>query len=178
MCGHSTGNICLQRYTVHRIFYCTNCWFFYSLVGRLWTSCRQTLSTRFLSLYSKGRFYGLKKISDILYHIVSCQRGGVSNKPPWAPGSDKTRDQGSFGPFTGGLDLRGSLQPAELIKVTKENEKLSGQNMSTGCPQPMDYMFQWGILMHTLCTLSSLVVSWDLPQNFWPSGLLKHFIRV
>ncbi len=24
--------------------------------------------------------------------------------------------------------------------VTKENEKLSGQNMSTGCPQPMDYM--------------------------------------
>ncbi len=23
--------------------------------------------------------------------------------------------------------------------VTKENEKLSGRNMSTGCPQPMDY---------------------------------------
>ena len=37
--------------------------------------------------------------------------------PSWAPGSDKTRGQGSLGPFTGGLDLRGSLQPAELIHV-------------------------------------------------------------
>ena len=35
--------------------------------------------------------------------LTACQRGGVSNKPPWAPGSDKTRGQGSFGPFTGGL---------------------------------------------------------------------------
>ncbi len=34
--------------------------------------------------------------------IVACQRGGVSNKPPWAPGSDKTLGQGSFDPFTGG----------------------------------------------------------------------------
>ena len=40
-----------------------------------------------------------------IYHIVACQRGGVSNKPPWAPGSDKTPGQGSFGPFKGGLDL-------------------------------------------------------------------------
>ena len=30
-------------------------------------------------------------------YIVACQRGGVSNKPPWALGSDKTRGQGSFG---------------------------------------------------------------------------------
>ena len=35
--------------------------------------------------------------------IVACRRGGVSNKPPWAPGSDKTRGHGSFGPFTGEL---------------------------------------------------------------------------
>ncbi len=39
---------------------------------------------------------------------------GSPTNPPWAPGSDKTRGQGSFGPFTGGPDLLGSLQPAEL----------------------------------------------------------------
>ncbi len=33
-------------------------------------------------------------------YIVACQRDGVSNEPPWALGSDKTRGQGSFGPFT------------------------------------------------------------------------------
>ena len=38
-------------------------------------------------------------------YIVTCRRGGVSNKPPRTPGSDKTRGQGSFGPFTGGLYL-------------------------------------------------------------------------
>ncbi len=34
----------------------------------------------------------------------SCEVGSPTN-PPWAPGSDKTRGQGSFGPFTGGLNL-------------------------------------------------------------------------
>ncbi len=45
-------------------------------------------------------------------YIVACQRGEVGSptNPPWAPGSDKTQGQGSFGPFTGGLDLLGSLQ--------------------------------------------------------------------
>ncbi len=43
-------------------------------------------------------------------NIVACQRGGVSNKPPWAPGSDKTQGQGSFGPFTGGLNLQKILK--------------------------------------------------------------------
>ncbi len=52
------------------------------------------------------------------YNIVACQRGGVSNKPPWAPGSDKTRGQGSFGPFTGGLDLFNYLE-----KKFKKKEK-------------------------------------------------------
>ncbi len=47
-----------------------------------------------------------------------CQRGGVSNEPPWAPGSEKRWGQGSFGPFTGGVDLRGSLQPAELNQMS------------------------------------------------------------
>ena len=30
-------------------------------------------------------------------YIVTCQRGVVSNKPPWAPGSDKTWGQGTYG---------------------------------------------------------------------------------
>ncbi len=47
----------------------------------------------------------IKESSESGLYIVACQRGGVSNKPPWAPGSDKTQGQGSFGPFTGGLDL-------------------------------------------------------------------------
>ncbi len=60
-------------------------------------------------LVSSTQFYSLYEVD-----IVACQCDGVSNKPPWAPGSDKTWGQGPFGPFTGGLDLRGSLQPAEL----------------------------------------------------------------
>ena len=40
-----------------------------------------------------------------LKYIVMCRRGGVSFKPPGAPGSDKTQGQGSFGPFIGGLNL-------------------------------------------------------------------------
>ncbi len=48
-------------------------------------------------------------------HIVTCRRGGVSNKPPRATGSDKTRDQGSFVPFTGGLNL----DKANLIRLPK-----------------------------------------------------------
>ena len=38
-------------------------------------------------------------------YIVTCRRGVVSNKPPRAPGSDKTQRQGSFGLSTGGLNL-------------------------------------------------------------------------
>ncbi len=38
-------------------------------------------------------------------YIVTCRRGGVSNKPPRAPGSNKTQGQGSFGPSTGGHTL-------------------------------------------------------------------------
>ncbi len=46
-------------------------------------------------------------LTNVLFskYIVACQRGGLSNKPSCAPGSDKTWGQGSFGPFTGGLNL-------------------------------------------------------------------------
>ena len=44
-------------------------------------------------------------------YIVTYQRGG---SPTNRTGGDKTRDQRSFGPSTGGPDLQGSLQPAEL----------------------------------------------------------------
>ncbi len=38
--------------------------------------------------------------------IVSrASEAGSPTNLPWAPGSDKTLGQGSFGPFTGGLDL-------------------------------------------------------------------------
>ena len=47
----------------------------------------------------------MEKGMELVKGIVTCQRGGVSNKPPRAPGSDKTRGKGSFGPFTGGLFL-------------------------------------------------------------------------
>ncbi len=38
-------------------------------------------------------------VITIYNYIVACQRGGVSNKPPWAPGSDKTRGQGHLTHF-------------------------------------------------------------------------------
>ncbi len=37
--------------------------------------------------------------------LSRASEAGYPTNPPWAPGSDKTRGQGSFGPFTGGLDL-------------------------------------------------------------------------
>ena len=45
-------------------------------------------------LYNTNSGVLIAKCRDL--HIVACQRGGVSNKPPWAPGSDKTRGQGSL----------------------------------------------------------------------------------
>ena len=46
------------------------------------------------------------KDSQLFRYILSHAGGvGVSNKPPRAPGSDKTQGQGSFGPFTGGQNL-------------------------------------------------------------------------
>ncbi len=66
-------------------------------------------SMAYISVFQKIPMQGV--------HIVACQRGGVSNKPP---GSEKTRGQGSFGPSTGGPDLQGSLQPAELTKAPQD----------------------------------------------------------
>ena len=44
-------------------------------------------------------------------NIVTCRRGGDSNKPPRDPGSDKTRGQGSYGLLTGGLNLTSTGEP-------------------------------------------------------------------
>ena len=50
--------------------------------------------------------------SSTIYSILS--RASEAGSPTNRPGSDKTQGQGSFGPSTGGPDLQGSLQPAEL----------------------------------------------------------------
>ncbi len=55
----------------------------------------------------------LNKDADKIYCRVPTRWGllQTTNKPPWAPGSDKAQGQGSFGSFTGGLDLRGASIP-------------------------------------------------------------------
>ncbi len=44
-------------------------------------------------------------------------RASAAGSPTNRPGSDKTQGQESFGPSTGGPDLQGSLQHAELTKT-------------------------------------------------------------
>ncbi len=73
-------------------------------------TCQITFIARRLGI----RMYSRRKRNSVLEYIVTCRRGGVSNKPPRAPGSDKTRGQGFFGPFTGGLNLT----PTGEIKLT------------------------------------------------------------
>ena len=51
-------------------------------------------------------------------HILS--RASEAGSPTNRLGSDKTRGQGSFGPSTGGPDLQGSLQSAELTKTPQD----------------------------------------------------------
>ena len=55
----------------------------------------------------------LEFLVSILLHA---SKVGSPTNPPWAPGTDKTQGQGSFGPSTGGPDL---LQPAELTKAAQ-----------------------------------------------------------
>ncbi len=50
--------------------------------------------------------------------VLSC--AGKAGFPTNRLGSDKTRGQGSFSPSTGGPDLQGSLQPAELTKAPQD----------------------------------------------------------
>ncbi len=54
-----------------------------------------------------------------LFHeyIVACQRGGVSNKPPWLQAAT------SHGPLTGGLDLTPTGEPP-ISRQTKASDKL------------------------------------------------------
>ncbi len=42
-----------------------------------------------------------------LYILSRASEVGSPTNPPWAPGSNKTRGQGSFGPFTCGLKRKG-----------------------------------------------------------------------
>ncbi len=58
------------------------------------------------------------KLFLIVYKVLSC--ASEAGSPTNRQGSDKTRGQGSFGPSTGGPDLQGSLQPAELNKTPQD----------------------------------------------------------
>ena len=41
----------------------------------------------------------------VVVNILCASKAGSPTNPAWAPGSDKTRGQESFGPSTGGPDL-------------------------------------------------------------------------
>ncbi len=56
-------------------------------------------------------------------HIKILSRASEAGSPRNRSGSDKTRGQGSFGLSTGGPDLQGSLQPAELTKLDNHLDK-------------------------------------------------------
>ncbi len=74
--------------------------------------------------------------TQFLPNILS--RASEAGSPTNRSGSDKTRGQGSFGPSTGGPDLQGSLQPAELTrgKLDKHLDKknLKGTNRTFDLP--------------------------------------------
>ncbi len=53
-----------------------------------------------------------------------------------------------------GLLTIGHPKFSDILSLTKENEKLSGQNMSTGCPQPMDYGLQTTNDPRIYCTVT------------------------
>ncbi len=55
--------------------------------------------------------------------IYLLSRASGAGSPTNRMGSDKTQDQRSFGPSTGGPDLQGSLQPAELGNHLDKNLK-------------------------------------------------------
>ncbi len=73
--------------------------------------------------YGRGQW----NFSSILrvFILSRASEAGSPTNPPWAPGSDKTRGQGSFGAFTGGLDLLGEpdyFSHDSLYKILKRNK--------------------------------------------------------
>ncbi len=62
---------------------------------------------------------GVNGLNFHVFFILSrASEMGSPTNPPWAPGSDKTQGQGSFGPFTGGLPTQNfkKKQTAHLIR--------------------------------------------------------------
>ena len=54
-------------------------------------------------------------------HIsYTLSRASEAGSPTNSPASDKTQGQASLGPSTGGPDIHGSLQPAELTKTPQD----------------------------------------------------------
>ncbi len=68
---------------------------------------------------SPASIIGLSHICNILSRASEV---GSPTSPPWAPGSDKTRGQGSFGPFTGGLVPNLTILAIATDKKLKKKE--------------------------------------------------------
>ena len=60
----------------------------------------------FNTYMGRDPYDGLPPVLEVTLYILS--RASEVGSPTNRPGSDKTRGQGSFGPSTGGPDLRGS----------------------------------------------------------------------
>ncbi len=86
----------------------------------LWSNDMEFKSIKyFYQLYKKGmnegnalsavpepQVYLLPQVDHLFIHVLSrASEVGSPTNPPWAPGSDKTQGQGSFGLFTGGLAI-------------------------------------------------------------------------
>ncbi len=84
--------------------------------------CHMPLSQRFFNRFGNAWKPQLRAQSrttgpnTVYRQIIGPTQPELYYHMPARRGSDKTRGQGSFGPFTGGQDLQGSLQPAELTK--------------------------------------------------------------
>ncbi len=100
--------------------------------------------------------------SDLSLILVRAGKvaGGVSNEPPRAPGSDKTRDQGSFGPLTGGLILTSTGEPP-TYRVT---QRVTGQCLVTAWSQGgfMETLPRWHATIPILTGTYACKSEWPL----------------
>ncbi len=70
-----------------------------------------------------GLFYYIYRYQCVPYYfqslggidIVACQRGGVSDEPPWLRAATRQRARDPLGPLTGGRNLTKYLDRANLV---------------------------------------------------------------
>ncbi len=66
------------------------------------------------AVYSQMALHPSDFIQHFYYILSRASEVGSPANPPWAPGSDKTRGQGSFGPFTVGKETNRTFDPLLL----------------------------------------------------------------